>query len=449
MAQNADPNLNDDIIKADPSKAFFIDMLTRDISLEECILDLVDNSIHSLIRESDLDVMQILLGKSPSTGDVESWVSITCSSKDFKIEDTCGGISIQDAREVVFRFGSPRIEKDQTGLGVYGIGMKRAFFKLGRTIVVESRTKNEEFRVDIDVEEWEKDPNWELKFSHAAKINTNGKKPGTTISIKDLNHTVKSHLDQVAFQIELTRRLGSTYALFLKTGLELSLNGSKVKPRLPEFLTSGDLKPVRSLYKEDGVDVLILAGITPRQDKEPHGWYVFCNGRMVLEAEKTELTGWGEGKFPQFHSKYNHFLGLVYFRSKHLRLLPWTTTKDGVEKESRIYQSALGQMRVLAKPITDFLNRLYPQDTTIEARPEFEILNKAGRVSVEALAKEKNTTFLAKPKRQVEQQSARISYTKPLKDVEKVRDALRRPHLTYKQVGEKTFEYFIQKECPK
>ena len=40
--------------KADPSKAFFIEMLTRDITLSDCVLDLVDNSIHCLITGSSL-----------------------------------------------------------------------------------------------------------------------------------------------------------------------------------------------------------------------------------------------------------------------------------------------------------------------------------------------------------------------------------------------------------
>ena len=188
---------NKNIIKADPSKAFFIEMLTRDISLEECILDLADNSIHNLIREKDLDVMQILLGKSPSTEDVTSSVTINISPKEFCIEDTCGGITIEDAREEVFLFGSPRKERKHTGLGVYGIGMKRAFFKLGRNIIVESRTNNEEFRVDINVDEWEEKGEWEFEFTYARKISKNGRKPGTTITVTGLNPSVRSHFDQV------------------------------------------------------------------------------------------------------------------------------------------------------------------------------------------------------------------------------------------------------------
>jgi hypothetical protein len=51
------------IASAQPSKSFFIDMLTKDIALSVCILDLMDNSIHSLIADSDLDVSEHLIGR--------------------------------------------------------------------------------------------------------------------------------------------------------------------------------------------------------------------------------------------------------------------------------------------------------------------------------------------------------------------------------------------------
>ncbi|MFZ0909349.1 MAG: ATP-binding protein, partial [Candidatus Acidiferrales bacterium] len=246
---NADP-ANENKIKADPSKAFFIEMLIRDISLDECILDLTDNSVHNLIRESNLDVMQTLLGKSPAAKRLDANIAIATSAKEFRIEDTCGGITIDDAREDVFLFGKSKRETAHTGLGVYGIGMKRAFFKLGRNITVESRTDTEEFRVDIDVDEWESRPDdWSLSFAYARKRDKNGRQPGTTITVRDLNTSVKTYFDNISFQNELTRRLASTYALFLKAGLTLSINGNIVKPRLPELLTSGDLKPVRNLFR--------------------------------------------------------------------------------------------------------------------------------------------------------------------------------------------------------
>ena len=39
-------------------------------------------------------------------------------------------------------------------IGLYGIGMKRAIFKMGALAEVHSSTADEGFRVDIDVEKW-------------------------------------------------------------------------------------------------------------------------------------------------------------------------------------------------------------------------------------------------------------------------------------------------------
>ena len=37
-------------VEAYPRKQFFIEMFTRDIGLEDCILDLIDNSMDALLR---------------------------------------------------------------------------------------------------------------------------------------------------------------------------------------------------------------------------------------------------------------------------------------------------------------------------------------------------------------------------------------------------------------
>src|SRR6266480_4534707 len=132
-------------IEARPDKQFFIEMLTRDIRLIDCILDLVDNSVHSLVRRKSLDVTEgITEGKWPRLRGSAS-VNLTVERSSFTIVDTCGGIPIDEARESVFRFGSTSKETGTLGLSVFGIGMKRAFFKLGRMIAMRSRTEDEEF----------------------------------------------------------------------------------------------------------------------------------------------------------------------------------------------------------------------------------------------------------------------------------------------------------------
>src|SRR5437016_5230618 len=126
-------------IQAYPSKDFFIDMLTRDLSLRDCILDLVDNSVHSLVRHNNLDVVSDLFSGRMPRKSVDATVELELSPTRFSISDTCGGITVDEAKNFVFLFGKPQPDPKHTGLGVYGIGMKRALFKIGRMITVKSQ----------------------------------------------------------------------------------------------------------------------------------------------------------------------------------------------------------------------------------------------------------------------------------------------------------------------
>ena len=61
------------------------------------------------------------------------------------------------------------------------------------------------------------------------------------------------------------------------------------------------------------------------------GWYVVCNGRIVLAADKTSITGWGTEAWPQWHPQYTGFMGIIFFSSRRADVLPLTTTKRSVD----------------------------------------------------------------------------------------------------------------------
>jgi hypothetical protein len=140
-----------DVVNASPTKTFFLEMFTRDITLEDAILDLIDNAIDALSRTRNID-LSVYYSKGNGTPPLPveenrenltpAKIDVSYSNDTFKIVDNCGGISYQDAQEEVFRFG--RISaRENLGLSVYGVGLKRAIFKLGKKITVESKTKEE------------------------------------------------------------------------------------------------------------------------------------------------------------------------------------------------------------------------------------------------------------------------------------------------------------------
>ena len=102
-------------------------MLTNDVTLNDAIGDLVDNSVDgalSIRKDGRYDGL---------------WVRISVKKDLFRIADNCGGISIDTARNYAFRFGRPSgMEGIPWSLGQFGIGMKRALFKLGKKFKIES-----------------------------------------------------------------------------------------------------------------------------------------------------------------------------------------------------------------------------------------------------------------------------------------------------------------------
>ena len=81
--------------KAVPTKQFFVSMLTRDISLIDAILDLVDNSLDGVLRLADSDAVDY----SAHT------IRVNCTDEGFRIKDNCGGIKRSIAAEYAFKFG--------------------------------------------------------------------------------------------------------------------------------------------------------------------------------------------------------------------------------------------------------------------------------------------------------------------------------------------------------
>src|SRR5271157_733499 len=130
-------------VPSTPEKGFFIWMLTRDIDLQDAILDLLDNCVDGAIRV-----------RSKAMADKDSfegfWAHVTFHENKFVIEDNCGGIPWKIAQEYAFCMGRPEEVKTKPGtIGVVGIGMKRAIFKMGREGYVHSSHKDDSFMVTI------------------------------------------------------------------------------------------------------------------------------------------------------------------------------------------------------------------------------------------------------------------------------------------------------------
>ena len=439
---------------ATPTKRFFVEMITRDISLEDAILDLIDNSIDSFIRtrgvelsaatllETDLPVLTDKQGKP-----VLAAVTVELRSDGFRIEDKTGGISRKKAQDEVFRFGAPG-DRDHASLGVYGIGLKRAIFKLGRHIRITSRTVDEGFEIHLDAKTWQENPDdWTIPMEFIDGVGS-VEEAGTVIEISELYPNVKARITDGTAERRLFKHIGETYPYFLGRMVTVALNGVTVPATEIPLGRSEDVTPSVLYDRQNGVKVTLVSGLADRAkgdwNTDRAGWYVLCNGRVVVSADKTELTGWGAGG-PQFVSKYRGFVGIAFFFANDPVELPWTTTKRGINRESPAFIKARNQMQVAARPVLTFLNSLYPSDAVPEPTRR-AIAEEVRQADIKQVISNEST-FTVRFRTQPVRMTTKIQYDALNSDIDLIRKCLRKPRMSAKAIGEHTFKYFVEMEC--
>ncbi len=435
-------------IDATPTKELFIDFMIRDIPLSDAIIDLVDNAIdgaRALRGDGKLDDFKVDIETTP---------------EHFSISDNCGGFTAETGRMYAFRFGraggAPSVAHS---VGQFGIGMKRAIFKMGRYFSVKSTTKSTRFEVEQDISKWANDPEWRFLFKEVAEdLDVPQDQWGTLIHITRLHPDVKRSFGPGNFEGRLREALRSRIGTSIEQGLTVFLNGHAVPSSTQLILTNPRLLPAHK-YKtfkktqQPKVEIHLYCGLGESEDARAAGWYVYCNARLVLEADKTELTGWG-GKngtsLPVFHPQFNHFRGFAYFDSVDASLLPWNTTKTDLNVDSEVYRGIRPTMRILMRPVIDFLNELSKEKAqkekskTDEAGPIEDLIKNSQKSSV--LHAETRAIFSV-PKLKVKAkppQTQRIQYDKPKAKIEVVKMTL--GVTTLKEVGEQTFDYFFESE---
>jgi len=439
-----------------PRKNFFLEMFTRDISLEDCVLDLIDNSIDSLVRTRNIVISAHLLDSdfNPSS-DLENGsfptIHVTFSTRACKVVDTCGGISREAALTDVFNFGHSK--RGASGyLGAYGIGLKRALFKIGNHFKIESKTAHEGFTAELDLNKWAAHDtdmtDWTipLKFIPGAKSLS---KAGTSITISELRQEVLMRLASGAFEKILRDQIAQAYALFIDRYVKISLNGKAIHPNPIPLAQSSELEPGKEEFEDDDVKVTLLAGLAVRNLKgewvhERAGWYVLCNGRVVVPADRTDLTGWGEAS-PLFHYKYRGFCGVAFFQSDDPLALPWDTTKRGLNQESPVYQRAKRRMSGLARPVLSFLNRMYPSEPAAELQ-ERRLAEEIKPVDIRTALTKATSTFRPPIQATQKARTVMVQFKAKIEDVDRIRKFLRQPSWGASKIGEHTFNHFLKTE---
>jgi hypothetical protein len=444
MAQSDSKNY----IDAEPTKDLFISMLIKDISLRDAIGDLVDNSVDGA-RASAKDKNNLK----------DFFIDITANENEFIIRDNCGGIPVITARKHAFRFGRPEEYSATPGsIGQFGIGMKRAFFKLGRIIGINSIELNSDFILNIDVDKWKSDKQWNFVFEAVNEKATNRlSNTGTTIDIKMLNKEVKNSFSDSSFLVDLGNEIALEQMLNIGKGLVININTVKLIAPKITIKTADNLKPYFYKYKFDSsLSIQVLAGISD-DSAEDGGWYVFCNDRLIMGRDKSAATGWtgrvGDG-VAEYHDQFYKFRGYAFFFADNVKDLPWNTTKTGMNLDSPEYKFTRSKMIDAMRMVMTLMNRLKTEkekDNPVENQVLNNAINSIKPVLVTKLIADAdeleklNDKFefppVFSPAKSKEQT---ISYKVTNEKYAKVKDYL--GAMKPAEVGLETFNYFFDNE---
>lgn len=445
-----------------PSKELFIDMLVKDLSLRDAIGDLVDNSVDAANKMAN--VFKTDLSKFS--------ITITYDKTHFCISDNAGGIEEEVARIYAFKLGKPKdYIQDRHTIGQFGIGMKRAFFKLGEHIVVESVALNSDFNLTIPVKEWREradETDWNFKFDKTPNLKKHTlKDTKLKITVTQLKHDAKSQFSDSQFLTDLQNEIALEHLFAINKGLKIYINSEKPleAPKIT-LISDRDFRPSYWGHSfPNGLKVEIVTGISEDKGDEG-GWYIFCNERLILGPDTTDATGWKGGKskggkegkeLPKYHDQYFRFRGYVFFNADDSSKLPWTTSKTGIDKDSPEYSYTKAQMILMAKqvkPLMDEMKKERERDN-----PENErILNLKVQQATEKSVKEVSvilqnkkslpvayvypkTLFNPAPKGNLD---TTISFSKPTIKVKKAMAYfdVENPH----DAGSSAFDYFYKNQ---
>lgn len=417
-------------IHADPTKEFFMTMLTRDISLTSAILDLVDNSVDAAKRGNELD---------------EKVINLTLRRGYFEITDNCGGMEKTIAENYAFRFGrDPSAPSTANSVGRFGVGMKRAFFKLGDVIKLQSKCKNESFQIDINANEWKSTQEWEFDLED---IELERNSDGTSIIVTNLHETVSLDFEDSSYVEDLIDFIADAHHKAISDGIKVTVNNILVPDRDLEFKQSADLGVIGIEKNIQGVNVKVISGVGDR-DLKAGGWNIFCNNRLIEGANKSQTTGWGTQGLRAYHPDMAFFRGIVEFNSDNGELLPWNTTKNGIDTDNPIYKSVLVEMikqtKIIAKFLTDRAKEKEAFDReTIEEKPINDSIDNAPKVS--AFDVNFSRVFVRLEANSLpKNNNKRISYNVTKSQLEVAKELI--SVSTAAEVGRYTFDYFMENE---
>ncbi|WP_345796503.1 ATP-binding protein [Castellaniella sp. MT123] len=333
---------------------YFSNILTKDVTTLECILELVDNAVDAA-RDKILRRKSVKLDRYGLPADYSGYtINVDFEDGSIKFTDDCTGIPESTLRNSVFVVGA--MSSHSFGIGRFGIGLKRALFGLGTRYIVESDTGRFSARLDLDISEMR-----DFKAPLIATRRPSNGKSRMFIHVTQLHERVKSEIKQAGWDGSISKQLSRRYGLLIDKGFQIRVNGNSISRFGPGLRDIAGVKRKSSDVRlVDGVDVYIDSGmhedyrLTSEADHrtkanasltDQFGWYFVCNDRIVEVATRENSLGWTA----RWHQEYYGFVGWVRFVARNPQNLPWDTKKSRIDPYSTVFMAISERLQSFAE----------------------------------------------------------------------------------------------------
>lgn len=308
-------------IDGTPDKRVFWSIVA-DYGLRTSLCELVDNAID----------LWTLNGRKRS---LAIKVELDYRRQMVTVEDNAGGVSSQDLRLLIAPGGS-RNAPNETIIGVFGVGSKRASVAIGEHVEIRTRYKSgSSYQLDV-TKDWLESPNWHLPVYEIPNISPNT----TRVEISKLRRPFNDE------DVEGIRaHLAETYSWFIDKGCAIEVNGDALEPITFDAFAFPKMYPPRraefsiNVPSQGVVFIKMEAGLIRDRDPEAnnYGVYVYCNHRLVVKEWQARDVGYfvsGEAGVPHPDASLSR---VVVWLEGPARAMPWSSSKSAIDTDHMLF----------------------------------------------------------------------------------------------------------------
>ncbi|MEW8030208.1 MAG: ATP-binding protein [Candidatus Thiodiazotropha sp.] len=310
-------------LDATPEKRIFLSIISE-YDLKRSICELIDNAIDLWTRTKREDLV--------------IRIELDTRQQSISIHDNAGGLE-EDRLDHIISPGKTSNDIDDSVIGYFGVGSKRAVVALAKDISIKSRFgTGKTFLVKLD-EDWiTNDSSWHLPYTEApAPLSPSS----TVIELGKLRiHVSKDDTE------ELKAQLSEIYARFIESGVTIEIDGEILGAIHfdDEWSYPPKLLPTRFIgaVEIEGrmVEVEILSGLIdhPGDPDDSYGVFVYCNNRLISRGLKDFSVGFTSGLVGNPHYNVSLARTIVSLIGQS-QDMPWDSSKSSINAKHEIWQS--------------------------------------------------------------------------------------------------------------